>query len=150
MVKILPAIQKTQVQSLGWEYYPLENGIATHSNIPAWRIPWTEEPGGLQSMRLQEPDTTKWLKLSLYHHFVSFSHGPSGKEPPANARNIRYSGLIPGLGKIPWRKAWQPLQYSCLENPMDRGVWQATVHGVAKSLTQLKQLSMHACWIITL
>ena len=38
-----------------------------------------------------------------------------------------------------------PLQYSCLDNPMDRGAWQATVHGVAENQTQLKQLSMHAC-----
>ena len=48
MVKNLPAIQGTQVQSLGQED-PLEKGMATHSNILAWRIPWTEEPGGLQS-----------------------------------------------------------------------------------------------------
>ena len=49
MVKNLPAMQKTQVQSLGRED-PLENRMATHSSILAWRIPWTEEPGGLQSM----------------------------------------------------------------------------------------------------
>ena len=48
-VKNLPAMQETQVQSLGWED-PLEEDIATHSSILAWRIPWTEEPGGLQSM----------------------------------------------------------------------------------------------------
>ena len=52
MVKNPPAIQETQVQSLGWED-PLEKGMATHSSILAWRIPWTEEPGGLQSMGLQ-------------------------------------------------------------------------------------------------
>jgi len=52
MVKNLPAVQETQVQSLGWED-PLEKGVATHSSILAWRIPWTEEPGGLQSMELQ-------------------------------------------------------------------------------------------------
>ena len=45
-------MQETHVQSLGWEE-PLEKGMATHSNILAWRIPWTEEPGGLQSMQLQ-------------------------------------------------------------------------------------------------
>ena len=48
-VKNLPAMQETWVQSLGWEG-PLEEGMATHSSIPAWRIPWTEEPGGLQSI----------------------------------------------------------------------------------------------------
>ena len=53
ILKSLPAMQETQVRSLGWED-PLEKGIATPSSIIiAWRIPWTEEPGGLQSMGLQ-------------------------------------------------------------------------------------------------
>ena len=52
MVKNLPTMQETQVQSLGWED-PLEKDMATHSSILVWRIPWTEEPGGLQSMGLQ-------------------------------------------------------------------------------------------------
>ena len=52
MVKNLPAVQETQVLSLGWED-PLEKGMAAHSSVLAWRIPWTEEPGGLQSMGLQ-------------------------------------------------------------------------------------------------
>ena len=52
IVKNLPVIQETQVQSLGWED-PLEKGMATHSSILAWRVPQTEEPGGLQSMGLQ-------------------------------------------------------------------------------------------------
>ena len=52
MVKNLLAMQETQVQTLGQED-PLEEGKATHSSTLAWRIPWTEEPGGLQSMRLQ-------------------------------------------------------------------------------------------------
>ena len=51
-VKNLPAMQKTWVLFLGWED-PLEEGMATHSSILAWRIPWTEEPGRLQSMRSQ-------------------------------------------------------------------------------------------------
>ena len=55
-----------------------------------------------------------------------------GKESACNAVD---PGLIPGLGRSPGE--WQPLQYSCLENAMDRGAWQATVHGVAKSQTQL-------------
>ena len=52
MVKSLPAIQETQVQSLGWED-PLEKGMATYYNILAWITLWTKEPGGLQSMGLQ-------------------------------------------------------------------------------------------------
>ena len=47
-----PTMQETWIQFLGWEY-PLEKGMATHSSILAWRIPWTEEPGGLQFMWLQ-------------------------------------------------------------------------------------------------
>ena len=52
MAKNLPAMQENWVQSLGWED-PLEEGTATHSSILAWRIPWTEEPGGLPSMESQ-------------------------------------------------------------------------------------------------
>ena len=52
LVKNLPAVQETQVQSLHWEV-PLEEEMATHSSILGWEIPWTEEPGGLQSMGLQ-------------------------------------------------------------------------------------------------
>ena len=51
-IKRLPAMQETQVRSLGWED-ALEKEMATHSSILAWRIPWTEEPGGLQSTGLQ-------------------------------------------------------------------------------------------------
>ena len=53
--------------------------------------------------------------------------------------------LIPGLGRSPGEGNGNPLQYSCLENLMDRGAWRATVHGVTKSQTQLKWLSMHTC-----
>ena len=52
MVKGLPAMRETRVRSLGWED-PLEKEMATHSRIHAWKIPWTEEPGGLQSMGSQ-------------------------------------------------------------------------------------------------
>ena len=70
--------------------------MATHSNILAWKISWTEEPGGLQSIG---------------------------------------------------RRKWQPIQYSCLENLMDRGAWWAVVHRVTKSQTGLKLFSActHSC-----
>ena len=58
MVENLPAKQETQVPSLGWED-PLEKGMATHSSILAWRIPWTEEPGRLQSMGCRGLDMTE-------------------------------------------------------------------------------------------
>ena len=66
------------------------------------------------------------------------------KCPSASAGDAKDGGWIPGLGKSPWGLGHgNPLQCSCLENPMDRGAWGATVHGVAKSRTQLKRLSMH-------
>ena len=58
MVKNLPAMWETWVRSLVWED-PLEEGMATHSSVLAWRIPWTEEPGGLQSMGSQRLSTTE-------------------------------------------------------------------------------------------
>ena len=63
------------------------------------------------------------------------------KNLPANSGDLRNVGLIPGLERYPGEGNGNPAQYSCLENPMDRGAWQATVHGVAKSQTQLKRLS---------
>ena len=65
------------------------------------------------------------------------------KNLPANTGDIRDGGLIPELGRSPRGGHGNPLQYSCLENPMDRGAWRATVHRVTKSWTQLKQLSTY-------
>ena len=70
-----------------------------------------------------------------------FLGSTSDKEPPANAGNIRDAGSILELGRSPGGGHVNPLQYSCLENPMDRRSWWATVHGVTKSWTQLKRLS---------
>ena len=64
------------------------------------------------------------------------------KTLPANAADIRDPGLIPGSRRSPGGGYGNLFQYSCLENPMDRGVWWTTVHWVAKSWTQLKPLSM--------
>ena len=67
------------------------------------------------------------------------------KNPAGNAGDIRDEGSTPGLGKCPEGGHGNPLQYSCLENPMDRGAWKATVHSVAKSQTGLKWLGVHSC-----
>ena len=64
----------------------------------------------------------------------------SGKESACDAGDV---GSIPGPGRSPGGGHRNPLQYSCLENPIDRGAWQATAHRVAKSWTQLKRLSTH-------
>ena len=70
------------------------------------------------------------------------------KNLPASAGDIIDVGSIPEMGRSPEKKMANPLQYSCLEDPMDRGAWWATVHGVTKSHaeSQLNRLSMHARW----
>ena len=68
--------------------------------------------------------------------------GASGEESTCQSRRCKSRGLDPWVGKIPWKRRRHPTppQDSCLENPMDRGAWWATVHGVTKSRTQLKRL----------
>ena len=140
MVKNLPAMQETWVQSLGWED-PLEKGMATHSSILAWRIPWTEEPDALQSVGSQRvghewATYTNIMNISCYSFCSSMldryglPRGSDGKESDCNAGDL---SSIPGLGRSPEEGNNYLLQYSCLENSMDRGGWQATVHGVAES-----------------
>ena len=73
----------------------------------------------------------------LYLVTTGFSGGASGKEPACQCRRHKRHGFDPWVGNISWRKACSPVQYSCLENPMDRGAWWATVLGVAKSQTWL-------------
>ena len=68
---------------------------------------------------------------------LGFPGGAVVKKPPANAGDARDVGSIPGLGKSLEEGNGNPLQYSYLGYPMDRGAWQATVHGVAKTQTQL-------------
>ena len=69
---------------------------------------------------------------------------PGGSEVKASACNAGDLGLIPQSGRSPGEGNGNPLQYSCLENPMDRGAWRATVHGVAKSRTRLSDFtSLH-------
>ena len=82
MVKDLPVVQETRVWSLGLEN-PLENGMATPSSILAWRIPWTEEPGGLQSM---ESQSGIWQKrLSMQAHIFQFQNN---KEPAESRASL--------------------------------------------------------------
>ena len=81
------------------------------------------------------------VQLLVYAH--RFPGGASGKEPTANAGDVRDMDLIPGSVKSPGGGHGNPPQYSCLENTTDRGAWQAIVHGVTKSWTRLKRLCMH-------
>ena len=77
---------------------------------------------------------------SLYISIFGF---PGGSEDKVSACNAGDPGLIPGLGGSPGEGNGNPLQYSCLENPMERGAWRATVHGVAKSRTRLNDLYIY-------
>ena len=122
LVKNLPAIPETWVRPLSWED-PLEKGKATYSSILAWRILWT-----MQSMGCKMWDTTERLSLGM----KGFPGGSGGEESVSNAGD---PGSIPVLGRSPGIGNGNPFQYSCLENPIDRGAWWAAVHGVAKSWT---------------
>ena len=118
-VKRLPTIRETRVQSLGWEDL-LEKGMATHSSILA-------SPA---------PHTKKGLKVILGF--------PGGSEVKASACNAGDPGSIPGSGRSPGEGNGNPLQYSCLENPMDRGAWWATVHGFAEIRIQLSNFTFYS------
>ena len=107
--------------------------MTTHSCILAWRISWTEEPGGLQTMGSQRVGQD-WVTN------IGFLGGASGKEPACQCRRheTQDTGSIPSLGRSPGGGHSNPLQYSYLENLMDRGACWAIVHGVSESQTQLK------------
>ena len=105
--------------------------MATNSKILAQRFLWTEEPGGLQSIGSQR-----------VRHDRSNLACMQGKKSTCNAAD---PGSIPGSGRSTGEGIGYPLQYSCLENSMDIGAWQATVCWVAKSWMQLSDFhKMHA------
>ena len=80
-------------------------------------------------------------KLAIINHYIDYGGFPGGSEVKASAHNVGDQGSIPGQGRSPGERNGNPLQYSCLENPMDRGASQATVHGVTKSRTRLSNFT---------
>ena len=145
------------------------------SSILVWRIPWTEEPGVLQSMGLKRvrhdwatntqsnsvcfcsvpksrlnlcdcmdysmpgfPVLCYLLEFAQSKTVPGFSSGLDGKESACNAGDL---SSIPGSGRFPGEGNGTQLQYSCLENSMDRGAWWATVHGAAKESDRTQQLN---------
>ena len=106
---------------------PPEECLANLSSILAWRILLTQEPDGLQYIRSQK----------FGHHRGS----PGSSDSKASVYNAGDLGLIPGLGRSPGKGHGNSLQYSCLENPMDRGVWWATICGVTKNRTRLSDFT---------
>ena len=105
--------------------------MATHSSILAWKIPWAEEPWGHTVGHDWATDHTCIHFYNCVLHMWICKWGLprwlSGKESACQAGD---ASLILGSGRSPGRGNGNPLQYSCLENHMDRGAWQATVHGV--------------------
>ena len=109
-------MQDTLVRSLGWED-PLEKEMATHSSILSWREPWTEEPGGLQSMGSQKVRhhwTTNTFTLRELWPLIDFPGGSDGK---ASAYSAGDPGSIPGLGRSPGEGNGNWLQYFAWKIP---------------------------------
>ena len=96
--------------------------------------------------QVSNPDASCWVLQkcdNVHQRWEGFPGGTVVKHLPVNAGDARDLGSIPGSGRSPGEGNGNPLQYSCLENPMDRGAWWATVHGVAKSWTWLSN------WVCT-
>ena len=102
--------------------------------VESWRILTTQGASILTDLE-REP-----MHLSWEGHGRGFPGGTSGKELTCQCRDV---GLIPGSGRFPVRGHGNPLQCSCLQDPMDRGAWWATVHRATKSQTRLKQFGTH-------
>ena len=139
-------MEEMKVRSLGPED-TLEEEMATSSSILAWRVPWTEEPRGLHSMGLQRVGHN-WSDFACKTYVWASHMALVVRNLRVNAWDIRDMGSIPGSGRLPGGGHGNPLQCCCLENPMDRGAWQAIVHRFAKSRMQLKQFSTHTLFLI--
>ena len=122
-----------------WSY---AKGQLIFGNVARWQGKWNKNP--LLSMLAQDK-YFRHLLLSNSFQWTCIDRSQYTKHSAiilANAGDIRDAGLIPELGRSPGGRHGNPLQYSCLENPTDRGAWWATVHGVTQSRTWLKQLSI--------
>ena len=109
-----PEMQETRVLSLGGED-PLEKEMGTHSSILAWRILWTEKPGGVQSLGFQK------------------TGGASGKESACQCKRSNGHRFNPWVGKIPWRRKWEPTPvFLPGKSHGQRSLLGYTVHGIPK------------------
>ena len=134
---------------LSWEGSPLLSSVSTStapSSIdPRPGIGSAHTPPSCPSVPLELlfliTATCQVAQICFTAWTAPLPGGASGKEPTYNAGDIKDAGSIPGSGRSPGGGNGNPLQYSYLENPMDRGTWQATVHGVAESWTRLKRFN---------
>ena len=146
---------KTWFQSLGQEDPPAEgNGnplqySCLENPVGGWKSlvnysPWGPKESDMAErlhFHFQTPNLGKWAVCS---DTIALPWWLSSKESTCNAGARGDAGSIPVLGRPPGGSHGNPLQYSSLETPMDRGAWRATVHRVAKCQTRLKWFSMHA------
>ena len=109
------------------------------TNVWIWRV------SDLSVHKCEHMCFNEYANISMCEHVQAFQVVLVVKNLPASARDATDASSIPGSGRSSGKGNGNPLQYSCLENPMDRGAWQATVNRVAQSQTQLKWLSTHAC-----
>ena len=102
----------------------------------------------IEKKKASYPRLPEYARVLYYFPFwvLAFPGGTSGKESAFQCRRHRVTGSVPGSGRSPGGGHGNPFQYSCLENPMDTGTLWATVHWIAKSWTQLKQLNTHQQW----
>ena len=126
-------VQETRIRSLGWED-PLEKGMATHSSILAWRIPI--DRGTWQA-------AVHGVEKSQHMIFWGFPGGTTGKKPICQRRRHKGYRFDPWIGKISWRRAWQPTPVFLPGKSHGQRSLAGSVHGVAKSQTRLS--TPHSC-----
>ena len=140
IVKNLPAMQETWALSLGREY-PLEKGMATHSSILAWKSHGQRSLAGPNPWNCKEPDTAEQLTHKQLDEASQVVLVVKKKKPVCPCRRWKRRGFDPWVGKIPWRRAWQPTPVFLPGEFHGRGAWPAIVHRVAKNQTWLKRFS---------
>ena len=144
LLGLVPRIKfsKCQIERVSIEFIDFHCCIVFHCVYHSMSI--------LLLMEIWLVSSLEWLQTMLLWAYLHMHSGLPRwrlvvKNPLASAGDERDAGSIPAWGRSPGGRQDTPLQYSCLENPMDRGACQAIVHRVTHSQTQLKQLRMHTC-----
>ena len=129
------------------------HALFSWADQPLWRVAGEGQVQTLRRLEQYSAERTRGTLLAGLQGLVSaglervsrlnmgFPGGTPGKDLACQQVSCKRHRFHPWVRKIPWRRHGSPLQYSCLENPMDRGAWQATVHGITQNQIRLKQLS---------